>query len=57
MGKAQQDEKDGQCFLPYAVGDASTQTFHECMFPATSSIFEPNTALLAKFQFLEELTP
>jgi FkbM family methyltransferase len=55
-GKLDRTKKDGQHFLPFAVGDGSTQTFHECTFPATSSIFEPNTPLLAKFQFLEELT-
>ncbi len=42
-------------FLPYFIGDGSTQTFHECNFAVTSSLFEPNTALLAKFQNLEEL--
>jgi FkbM family methyltransferase len=42
-------------FLPYFIGDGSTQTFHECNFTMTSSLFEPNTALLDKFQNLEEL--
>jgi FkbM family methyltransferase len=48
--------KEGCYFLPYVIGDGSPQTFHECTFPATSSLFEPNTELLAKFQYLEELT-
>jgi FkbM family methyltransferase len=42
-------------FLPYFIGDGSTQTFHECNFAMTSSLFEPDTALLAKFHNLEEL--
>jgi FkbM family methyltransferase len=42
-------------FLPYFIGDGSTKTFHECNFTMTSSLFEPNTALLDKFQNLEEL--
>lgn len=42
-------------FLPYFIGDGSRRTFHECNEAMTSSLFEPNTALLAKFQNLEEL--
>jgi FkbM family methyltransferase len=47
--------KPGHHYLPYFVGDGTTRTFYECNFPMTSSLFEPNTALLAKFQNLEEL--
>jgi len=43
-------------YLPHAIGDGSERTFHECNFPMTSSLYEPNTALLAKFQNLENLT-
>jgi FkbM family methyltransferase len=43
-------------YLPYAIGDGRERVFHECNFPMTSSLFEPNTALLAKFQNLENLT-
>ena len=46
----------GRTFLPYVIGDGSTRTFYECNYPMTSSLFEPNTPLLAKFQNLEELT-
>ena len=46
----------GRTYLPYFVGDGSARTFYECNFPMTSSLFEPNTALLEKFQCLEELT-
>jgi FkbM family methyltransferase len=42
-------------FLPYFIGDGSTRTFHECNFTMTSSLFEPNTPLVDKFQNLEEL--
>jgi len=43
-------------FLPYCVGDGSKRTFHTCNAPMTSSIYEPNTALLERFQRLAELT-
>ena len=43
-------------FLPYAVGDGTTRTFRECNFSMTSSLYEPNTALLDRFQNLGELT-
>ena len=43
-------------FLPYAVGDGTTRTFHQCNFSMTSSLYEPNTALLDRFQNLGELT-
>ena len=42
--------------LPYAIGDGRERIFHECNFPMTSSLYEPNSALLAKFQNLENLT-
>lgn len=42
--------------LPYAIGDGRERTFHECNFPMTSSLYEPNSELLAKFQNLENLT-
>jgi FkbM family methyltransferase len=43
-------------FLPYAVGDGTVQTFRQCNYPMTSSLYEPNTALLDRFQNLGELT-
>lgn len=46
----------GHTYLPYFVGDGTVRTFHECNSSMTSSMFEPNTALLEKFQALEELT-
>src|SRR6516165_10730531 len=45
----------GRTYLPYFIGDGATHTFHECNFPMTSSLFEPNTPLLEKFQNLENL--
>ncbi len=53
--KLKASAKPGHHYLPYFIGDGSTRTFHECNYPMTSSLFEPNTALLAKFQNLEEL--
>ena len=43
-------------FLPYAVGAGTTRTFRQCNFSMTSSLYEPNTALLDRFQNLGELT-
>lgn len=43
-------------FLPYFIGDGTERTFHTCNAPMTSSLYEPNTALLKRFQLLEELT-
>src|SRR5271170_3308077 len=37
-------------YLPYAVGDGRVRTFHICNSPMTSSLYEPNTPLLEKFQ-------
>lgn len=46
----------GQTFLPYFIGDGNRHTFYESHFPAASSLFEPNMALLDKFQNLGNLT-
>ena len=48
--------RPGRHYLPYFIGDGSARTFYQCNFNMTSSLFEPNTALLANFQNLEELT-
>jgi FkbM family methyltransferase len=53
--KLRASAKPGHHYLPYFVGDGSSRTFYECNFAMTSSLFEPNSALLAKFQNLEEL--
>jgi FkbM family methyltransferase len=46
----------GSRYLPYAIGDGRKRTFHICNFPMTSSLYEPNTALLEKFHNLENVT-
>ncbi|MFQ5757208.1 MAG: FkbM family methyltransferase [Acidiferrobacterales bacterium] len=43
-------------YLPYCIGDGNPGVFHECNYSMTSSLYEPNTALLEKFQALEEYT-
>jgi FkbM family methyltransferase len=53
--KLKASAKPGHHYLPYFVGDGSSRTFYECNVAMTSSLFEPNSALLAKFQNLEEL--
>ena len=48
---------DGDCsFLPYFIGDGRERTFNLCNRNMTSSLYEPNTKLLEKFQNLSELT-
>jgi FkbM family methyltransferase len=54
--KLRASAKPGYHYLPYFVGDGSSQTFYECNFSMTSSLFEPNTDLLTMFQALGELT-
>ncbi len=41
-------------YLPYCIGDGNPGVFYECNYSMTSSLYEPNTALLEKFQALEE---
>lgn len=43
-------------YLPYCIGDGKAHTFFECNMPMTSSLFEPNTELLDKFQNLGNAT-
>lgn len=45
-----------QQYLPFAIGDGSKAVLHVCSHPMTSSLYEPDTALLEKFQALAELT-
>jgi FkbM family methyltransferase len=54
--KLNQLKKTGHTYLPYFIADGFRHTFYDCNYPMTSSLFEPNTALLAKFNNLEELT-
>lgn len=42
-------------YLPYVIGTGDKRTFRTCNFNMTSSLYEPNTALVEKFQNLEEL--
>jgi len=53
--KLNQLKKPGHTYLPYFIADGFSHTFYECNYPMTSSLFEPNTALCAKFNNLEEL--
>lgn len=46
----------GRTYLPYIVGDGSSRTFYQCNATMASSLFEPNTALLEKFQQLGDIT-
>ena len=42
-----------QRYLPYFIGDGSSRTFFMCENPLTSSLYEPDAALLARFQRLD----
>jgi len=53
--KLNQFQNDGCSFLPYMIGDGSERTFNICNYNMTSSLYEPNTNLLEKFQCLSEL--
>ncbi|MHC4728169.1 MAG: FkbM family methyltransferase [Planctomycetota bacterium] len=53
--KLNQSHNDDCSFLPYIIGDGSEQTFNLCNYNMTSSLYEPNTNLLEKFQNLSEL--
>lgn len=45
-----------QKHLPYFVGDGTSRTFYLTNTAMTSSLYEPNTRFLSRFQALEELT-
>jgi FkbM family methyltransferase len=47
--------RPGCRYLPYFIGDGAERTFYETNTGMTSSLYEPNTPLLAKFQNLEEV--
>lgn len=40
-------------FLPYFIADGTTRTFHTCSNSYTSSLYEPDSELLSKFQSIE----
>ena len=42
-------------YLPYAIGDGTTRRLHLCHESMTSSLYEPNAALLSAFEGLEEI--
>ncbi|MBL9001874.1 MAG: FkbM family methyltransferase [Phycisphaerae bacterium] len=42
-------------YLPYFIGDGTERRFHLTNFVPTSSLFEPDAALLSRFNNLEEL--
>lgn len=46
----------GHRYLPYFIGDGTQRTFYLTNQSMTASLYEPNTALLAKFNNIEEVT-
>ncbi len=53
--KLKAQRRPGALYLPHFIGDGTRRTFYQCAFAATSSLFEPNTALLDRFQNLSNL--
>jgi len=53
--KLNAEAKPSQRYLPYAIADGKPATFRQCNFPMTSSLLEPNAALLNMFSGLGEL--
>jgi FkbM family methyltransferase len=45
----------GHTYLPYVIGDGSVRTFYLTRHPPSSSLYEPDMALAAKFQTLGDL--
>lgn len=46
---------EGYRFLPEAIGDGRTRTFHRCRFAPTSSLYVPNIDLVDHFSGLSNL--
>lgn len=53
--KLNRSKNASHLYLPHAIGDGNRRTFYECTSPYCSSLFEPNTALVGKFQNLGDL--
>lgn len=47
---------DNERYYPYFVGDGNSATYYKTNMPMTGSLFAPHTALLEKFQNLNEVT-
>jgi FkbM family methyltransferase len=50
--KRNAEARPGHRYLPYFIADGARRRFHMCQNPLTSSLFEPNHALLDRFQSL-----
>lgn len=50
----QKQNRSNETYLPYAIGDGTTQTFYECRLGVMSSLYEPNHELLKHFYLLDE---
>lgn len=46
---------EGHHYLPFALGDGTTRSFHLCRFPQTSSFYKPNIDVIARFDCLADL--
>jgi FkbM family methyltransferase len=53
--KLQQKYGDSHVFYPYFVGSGGPATFHQTNWSITGSLFEPNTQLVQKFNYLDEV--
>lgn len=48
--------EEGSLYLPYFIGDGASATFYETNWAPTGSLYPPNTELLEKFHYLNEVT-
>ena len=53
--KLNEHRREGQLYLPYAIGDGSSRTLHQCSSSYCSSLFEPDEALANRFHQLGAL--
>lgn len=51
--KRNAEARPNQRYLPYFIGDGAPHRFYQCANPLTSSLYEPNHALLDKFQNMD----
>lgn len=55
LEKLTAENRMGHTYLPYVIGDGTDQVFHECNWPYTSSLLEPDHSLTGLFQNLSDL--
>lgn len=54
LDKLNAEKKEGETYLPYAVGDGKLHDFKHCVAPEMSSLLEPNAKILSYFHGFPE---